>query len=63
MILDSARRKTLVAALARWLLGLGIATNVAHDLRHGFGIFLGSDQVAGYSGRFRPEGESWRGLT
>jgi hypothetical protein len=37
--LDSARRKAPVPALARWLLGLGIArplaANVAHGLGHG----------------------------
>ncbi|HEY1705013.1 MAG TPA: hypothetical protein VGG75_35400 [Trebonia sp.] len=26
----------LDSALVRWLLGLGIAANVAHDLRHGW---------------------------
>jgi hypothetical protein len=39
VMLDSARRRTPVPALARWLLGLGIAAtlaaNVAHGLRHG----------------------------
>ena len=39
VMLDSARRKTRVPALARWLLGLGIAAtlaaNVAHGLDHG----------------------------
>jgi hypothetical protein len=39
VMLDSARRKTPVPALARWLLGLGIAAtlaaNVAHRLGHG----------------------------
>jgi len=39
VMLDSARRKAPVPALARWLLGLGIAatlaTNVAHGLGHG----------------------------
>jgi Protein of unknown function (DUF2637) len=38
-MLDSAHRKTPVPALARWLLGLGIAAalaaNVAHGLGHG----------------------------
>ena len=38
-MLDSARRKAPVPALARWLLGLGIvatlAANVAHGLGHG----------------------------
>jgi hypothetical protein len=39
VMLDSARRETLVPVLARWLLGLGIgatlAANVAHGLGHG----------------------------
>lgn len=39
VMLDSARRGVPVPALARWLLGLGIAAtlaaNVAHGLRHG----------------------------
>lgn len=39
VMLDSAGRKTPVPALARWLLGLGIAAtpaaNVAHGLGHG----------------------------
>jgi Protein of unknown function (DUF2637) len=35
VMLDSARRKAPVPALARWLLGLGIAANVAHGLGHG----------------------------
>jgi hypothetical protein len=39
VMLDSTRRKTPVPALARWLLGLGIAAalaaNVAHGLGHG----------------------------
>jgi hypothetical protein len=39
VLLDSARRKVPVPALARWLLGLGIvatlAANVAHGLGHG----------------------------
>src|ERR1700735_366171 len=39
VMLDSARRKMPIPALARWLLGLGIvatlAANVAHGLGHG----------------------------
>src|SRR6516165_10502521 len=39
VLLDSARREVRVPALARWLLGLGIAAalaaNVAHGLGHG----------------------------
>jgi hypothetical protein len=39
VMLDSARRRMPVPALARWLLGLGIAAplgaNVAHGVGHG----------------------------
>ena len=39
VLLDTARRKVPVPALARWLLGLGtaatLAANVAHGLGHG----------------------------
>lgn len=35
VLLDSARRGVLVPALARWLLGVGIAANVAHGLDDG----------------------------
>ena len=34
VMLDAARRKVLVPALARWLLGVGIAANIAHGLGH-----------------------------
>jgi hypothetical protein len=37
MMLDSARRKTPVPALARWLLGLGIAATLAANVAHGLG--------------------------
>jgi hypothetical protein len=41
VMLESARRKAPVPALARWLLGVGIvaalAANVAHGLGHGLG--------------------------
>jgi hypothetical protein len=37
VMLDSARRKTLVPALARWLLGLGIAATLAANVAHGLG--------------------------
>jgi hypothetical protein len=33
--LDSARRKVPVPALARWLLGLGIAATLAANVAHG----------------------------
>jgi len=36
-MLDSARRKTPVPALARWLLGLGIAATLAANVAHGLG--------------------------
>ena len=37
VILDSARRKAPVPALARWLLGLGIAATLAANVAHGLG--------------------------
>jgi Protein of unknown function (DUF2637) len=37
VMLDSARRKTMVPALARWLLGLGIAATLAANVAHGLG--------------------------
>jgi Protein of unknown function (DUF2637) len=37
MMLDSARRKAPVPALARWLLGLGIAATLAANVAHGLG--------------------------
>jgi hypothetical protein len=37
VMLDSARRKTPVPALARWLLGLGIAAALAANLAPGLG--------------------------
>ena len=36
-MLDCARRKTPVPALARWLLGLGIAATLAANIAHGLG--------------------------
>ena len=49
VMLDCARRKVPVPALARWLLGLGItatfAVNVAHGLGHG--VWCGGGRVAG----------------
>jgi hypothetical protein len=35
VLLDSARRKAPVPALARWLLGLGIAATLAANVAHG----------------------------
>src|ERR1700733_2393839 len=37
VMLDSARRKTPVPALARWLLGPGIAATLAANVAHGLG--------------------------
>jgi hypothetical protein len=37
VMLDSARRKSQVPALARWLLGLGIAATLAANVTHGLG--------------------------
>ena len=37
VMLDSARREVPVPALARWLLGLGIAATVAANVAHGLG--------------------------
>jgi uncharacterized protein DUF2637 len=37
VMLDSARRGVRVPALARWLLGLGIAATLAANVAHGFG--------------------------
>jgi hypothetical protein len=36
-MLDSARRKTPIPVLARWLLGLGIAATLAANVAHGLG--------------------------
>ena len=37
VMLDAARRKAPVPALARWLLGLGIAATLAANVAHGLG--------------------------
>jgi uncharacterized protein DUF2637 len=37
VMLDSARRKTPVPVLARWLLGLGVAATLAANVAHGLG--------------------------
>jgi hypothetical protein len=37
VMLDLARRKTPVPALAHWLLGLGIAATLAANVAHGLG--------------------------
>jgi len=46
--LDSARRKTPVPALARWLLGLGIAATLAANVTHGLGHGLTGAAVAAW---------------
>jgi Protein of unknown function (DUF2637) len=43
VMLDSARRKTPVPALARWLLGLGVAATLAANVAHGLGHGLIGD--------------------
>ena len=46
VMLDSARRKVRVPALARWLLGLGIAATLAANVAHGLGQRLVGATVA-----------------
>jgi hypothetical protein len=48
VMLDSARRKTPVPALARWLLGLGIAATLAANVAHGLGHGLMGAAVAAW---------------
>jgi hypothetical protein len=48
VMLDSARRKTPVPALARWLLGLGIAATLAANVPHGLGHGLTGAGVAAW---------------
>lgn len=48
VMLDSARRKTPVPALARWLLGLGIAATLAANVAHGLGHGLIGGAVAAW---------------
>jgi len=48
VMLDSARRKTPVPALARWLLGLGIAATLAANVAHGLGHGLAGAAVAAW---------------
>jgi hypothetical protein len=48
VILDSARRKTPVPALARWLLGLGIAATLAANVAHGLGHGVAGAAVAAW---------------
>jgi hypothetical protein len=46
VMLDSARRKTPAPGIARWLLGLGIATTLAANVAHGLGHGLAGAAVA-----------------
>jgi hypothetical protein len=48
VMLDSARRKMPVPALARWLLGVGIAATLAANVAHGLGHGLTSAAVAAW---------------
>jgi cytochrome b561 len=48
VMLDSARRATPVPALARWLLGLGIAATLAANVAHGLGHDLAGAAVAAW---------------
>jgi hypothetical protein len=48
VMLDSARRKAPVPALARWLLGLGIAATLAANVAHGLGHGLTGAAVAAW---------------
>jgi hypothetical protein len=48
VMFDSARRKTPVPILARWLLGLGIAATLAANVAHGLGHGLIGAAVAAW---------------
>ena len=48
VMLDSARRQKPVSALARWLLGLGIAATLAANVAHGLGHGLPGAAVAAW---------------
>jgi hypothetical protein len=48
VMLDSARRKAPVPALARWLLGLGVAATLAANVAHGLGHGLTGAAVAAW---------------
>src|ERR1700722_5347238 len=48
VMLDSARRATPVPALARWLLGLGIAATLAANVAHGLGHGAAGATVAAW---------------
>ena len=49
VMLDCARRKVPVPALARWLLGLGITATLAANVAHGLGYGLTGAAVAAWS--------------
>jgi hypothetical protein len=48
VMLDSARRKMPVPALARWLLGVGVAATLAANIAHGLGHGLAGAAVAAW---------------
>ncbi len=48
VMLDTARRRTAVPKLARWLLGLGIAETLAANVAHGLGHGLIGAAVAAW---------------
>jgi hypothetical protein len=48
VMLDSTRRATPVPALARWLLGAGIAAALAANVAHGLGHGLAGAAVAAW---------------
>ena len=48
VMLDSARRRLPVPALARWLLGVGIAATLAANVAHGLGYGLLGAAVAAW---------------
>ena len=48
VLLDAARREILVPALARWLLGVGIAAILAANVAHGLGHGLAGTAVAAW---------------
>jgi hypothetical protein len=48
VMLDSARRKTPIPPLERWLLGLGIAATLAANVAHGLGEGLTGAAVAAW---------------
>jgi hypothetical protein len=48
VMLDSARRKVPIPALARWLLGLGIAATLAANVAHGLGHGLAGAAVGAW---------------